>query len=149
MAGRSTMKGRFIPKNPDKYVGNPNAIFFRSSWELAFMRWLDANTAVLKYGSEEIAIPYVSPLDGRVHKYFPDMVVMYRDTQGNVKKELIEIKPYKETIPTKKSTPQELQVIAVNHAKWKFAKEWAQRNGAEFRVLTERELFLNKANRKK
>ena len=140
-------KGRFIPKNPAKYVGRVGNIFFRSSWELAFMKWLDTNNAVLRWGAEELAIPYVHPLAGRMHRYFPDMIVMYLDTTGQVKKEIIEIKPYKESVLTPRATPRDQQAFVINQAKWKYAAEYASRNGATFRVLTERTMFKQKAKK--
>lgn len=141
-------KGRFIPKNPAKYVGRSiNNVFFRSSWELAFLKWLDTNDAVLRWGSEELAIPYVHPFDGRVHRYFPDMIIMYRDASGQIRKEIIEIKPYKESVPTPRMTERDAQALAVNQAKWKYAGDWAERNGAKFRVLTEKTMFRQKARK--
>ena len=141
--------GRFIPKNPQKYVGKSvNRIMFRSSWEVAFMKWLDTNDAVLRWGSEELAIPYVHPFDGRVHRYYPDMVIMYVDASGQVKKEIIEIKPYKESVETPRMSDRDRQALAINQAKWKFATEWAERNGAVFRVLTEKTLFRQKPAKK-
>lgn len=138
--------GRFIPKNPKKYVGKSvNNIMFRSSWELYFLKWLDSNDAVLRWGSEELAIPYISPLDGRVHRYFPDMIIMYRDNTGAVKKEIIEIKPYKESVETPRMTQRDAQALMVNKEKWKAAADWAGRNGAMFRVMTEKTLFKQKA----
>ena len=140
-------KGRFIPKNPQKYVGRSiNNIFFRSSWELAFLKWLDSNNAVLRWGSEELRIPYVHP-DGRVHQYYPDMIVMYIDVTGQVKKEIIEIKPYKESVETPRMSERDAQALAVNKAKWKYAADWAERNGATFRVLTEKTMFKQKAKK--
>lgn len=137
--------GRFVPKNPQKYVGKSvNRIMFRSSWELAFMKWLDSNDAVLRWGSEELAIPYVHPVDRRVHRYFPDMIVMYLDVTGQVKKEIIEIKPYKESVETPRMSERDAQALMVNKEKWKYAADWAERNGASFRVLTERSMFKQK-----
>lgn len=145
----AALGGRFIPKNPQKYVGKSvNRIMFRSSWELAFFKWLDGNDAILRWGSEELAIPYVHPVDGRVHRYFPDIVVMYKDKEGGIRKEIIEIKPYKETVPTPRMTERDAAALQVNEAKWKFAADWAERNGAKFRVLTERSLFLQKPKKK-
>lgn len=138
----ATARGRFIPKNPAKYVGRSvNNVMFRSSWELAFLKWLDTNQAVLRWGSEELAIPYVSPLDGRIHRYFPDMIMMYIDNSGQVKKEIIEIKPYKESVETPRMTDRDAQALMVNKAKWAAAAEFASNNGASFRVLTEKTLF--------
>ena len=143
----AAFSGRFIPKNPQKYVGRVHNIMFRSSWELAFMKWLDQNDAVLRWGSEELRIPYVSPLDGKVHQYYPDMVIMYRDTTGNIRKEIIEIKPYKESVLTPKMSPQQQQAFVVNKAKWAYAAKFATANGATFRVLTERTMFKQKAKK--
>ena len=106
------------------------------------MLWLDKNNAVLRWGSESLAIPYINPLDNKVHKYFPDMVVMYMDNTGMIKKEIIEIKPSKQTMITPRMSDQEKMVVLVNQAKWKYASEWAERNGAAFRILTEKNLFL-------
>lgn len=141
--------GRFIPQNPKKYAGDVRQIYFRSEWEYKFMLWLDKNNAVLRWGSESFPIPYVSPIDNKVHKYFPDMVVMYMDNTGMIKKEIIEIKPHKQTMITPKMSIQEKIVVAVNQAKWKYASEWAERNGAQFRVITEKQLFKQGPQKKK
>ena len=65
-------KGRYIPKNPNKYKGDPTNIIYRSSWELKLMRYLDEHSDVVQWASEEFFIPYKSPIDGRYHRYFPD-----------------------------------------------------------------------------
>jgi hypothetical protein len=148
-AVKGTMRGRFIPKFPQKYVGNSNAIFFRSSWELRFMKWLDENNAVVRWGSEELAIPYVNPIktdaQGRpvISRYYPDFIIQYIDTSGQVKKEIIEIKPYKESVITPKMSDRDKQAFMVNQAKWKAASIFAEQQGAEFRVITEQTLFKN------
>jgi len=140
--------GRFIPKNPQKYVGkSANQIMFRSSWELAFMKWLDSNNAVLRWGSEELAIPYVSPLDGRVHRYFPDMVIMYLNTAGVVCKEIIEIKPHAQSVAKPRMSDRDAAALLVNKAKWEYAADWAERNGAKFRVITEKTMFKQKSKK--
>ena len=135
--------GRFIPKNPAKYVGNPNNIMFRSSWELQFFKWLDANEAVLRWGSEELAIPYVSPLDKRVHRYFPDIIILYKHKDGTIKKEIVEVKPYAQSVATPRMSDRDKQALIVNEAKWKAAAVYAEQMGAKFRVITERTLFQN------
>lgn len=142
MAGqKATMRGRFIPKNPAKYIGNPNRIMFRSSWELRFMQWLDTNNAVIRWASEELNIPYVSPLDYKVHRYFPDFIIYYQDVAGNFQKEIVEIKPYKQSVQTPKMSDRDKQALMVNEAKWKAAAEFAEKNGAKFRVITEKTIF--------
>jgi hypothetical protein len=150
MAGtKPTMRGRFLPKNPQKYVGNVHNILFRSSWEVTFMKWLDTNNAVLRWGSEELAIPYVNPIkldqDGRpkVCRYFPDFIMMYQDSAGNIKKEIIEVKPYKESVITPGMTERDKMAYAVNQAKWKAAAAFAEAQGATFRVITEKTIYKN------
>lgn len=137
-------RGRFIPQNPLKYAGKAvKNIFFRSSWELAFMKWLDTTPTVICWGSEEFSIPYIHPIDNRVHQYYPDFIVMYKDRNNQIKKEIIEIKPYKESVATPKMTDRDAKALMINEAKWKFAAEWAEQNGAVFRILTEKSLFLS------
>lgn len=138
---RGTLKGRFIPKNPAKYLGNVANIFFRSSWEARLFKYLDSTPGVLQWASEEFSIPYLHPIDNRIHQYFPDALVIYKDKYGNLKKEIIEIKPYKETVLTPKSTDRDKMALAVNHAKWRFANEFAAKQGMTFRVITEKTLF--------
>lgn len=153
MAFRRTMKGRFIPKNPQKYVGNVNAIFFRSSWERTVMFWLDKNNAVLHWSSETLALPYVNPvftdMNGRpkISRYFPDFLIMYKDKTGQIKKEIVEVKPLRETKIIPGMSEQEKMTYAVNQAKWKAAAEYAARNGASFRIITEMSIFYQGAAR--
>lgn len=139
--------GRFIPQNPAKYLGDPRKIFYRSSWEMHCMKWFDSTNAVLRWGSEEFSINYVSPLDGRVHKYYPDMVMIYRDVTGQIKKEIIEIKPYNQSVLTPKMSEQDKKVLIVNQAKWQAAEVWASANGATMRILTEKSIFANKSKK--
>lgn len=147
-AGRTTMKGRFIPKNPQKYLGDPNKIIFRSSWEVMLFKWLDTTPAVLQWASEEFSIPYIHPLENRVANYYPDALVIYKDKFGNLKKEIIEIKPYKETILTPKATDRDKYALAVNQAKWKAAARFAEQQGMSFRVITEKTLFVQGRGKK-
>lgn len=153
MAG--ALRGRFIPKNPSKYAGNVNKIIFRSSWELRFMKWLDENTAVIRWGSEELAIPYVNPIKvdatGRpvISRYFPDFIIMYKDTMGNIKKEIIEVKPMKEAVLSPKMSERDKLAYAVNQAKWKAASIFAESQGAIFRVITEHTMFRQSPKQRK
>jgi len=151
----ATARGRFIPKNPQKYVGNVHNILFRSSWELRFMTWLDTNNAVLRWGSEELAIPYVNPIKtdpaGRpkISQYYPDFIILYRDIMGNIKKEIVEVKPYKEAVITPRMSERDKLAYAVNQAKWKAASIFAEAQGATFRVITEKTMFKNNTPRGK
>lgn len=145
------LRARFIPKNPGKYLGNPNMIICRSSWELSVCKFFDSHPSVYKWGSEEISIPYVKPTDGRVHKYFPDFIVVYKDKEGNLIKELVEVKPMKESVLTERSSNYDKLAIMVNHAKWQAAEAFCAQNGMKFRVLTEQSIFAGgkKADNKK
>ena len=94
--------GKFKPKNYKKYKGDPTKIYYRSLWERRFMVYCDNNPNIIEWGSEEIIIPYISPLDNRPHRYFPDFYIKVRETNGKVKRYIIEIKPQKQTIMPKK-----------------------------------------------
>jgi len=135
------MRARFIPKNPHKYMGDVNKIFARSSWEVHVMKFFDSSSTVLKWGSEEFSIPYIKPTDGQVHQYFPDFIVVYQDRHGAIKKEIIEVKPLKESSADQAKNAHDRVALAVNIAKWRAADEFAQRNGMVFRVLTEQSIF--------
>lgn len=143
--GRRTMKGRFVPKNPEKYLGDPSRIIFRSSWEVKLFKWLDMTPAVLQWASEEFSIPYLHPFKNKVAQYYPDALVIYKDKFGNLKKEIVEIKPYKETVLTPKASDSDKIALAVNQAKWKAAADFAAKQGMSFRVITEKTMFRNKS----
>ena len=96
-----TYQGLFKPQNPEKYKGNHAQIVYRSSWELKFMSYLDQHPDVIYWQSEEFFIPYRSPVDGKVHRYFPDFLVKKREKDGTVKTAIIEIKPKQQTAPPK------------------------------------------------
>jgi hypothetical protein len=135
------MKGTFRPNHPEKYLGDPTQIFFRSSWELSYMMRLDSDPCIIRWGSEEIIIPYRSPKDNRIHRYFPDIIL----TDKNKKTSLIEIKPERQTKPPKKRKGKkyiaELQTYFINQAKFKAATDFAAKRGWTFTILTEKELF--------
>jgi hypothetical protein len=130
----------YRPVNPEKYIGDPCGIIYRSSWEKKFLRWLDASPAVKRWASEELAIPYASPVDGKIHKYYPDFYIEMVDN-GQVKKFIAEIKPAAQCAVTPGMSARSQLEVAVNHAKWAAAKLAAEANGAEFKVLTEKVLF--------
>lgn len=142
-------QGKFTPKNYKKYKGNPTNIVYRSLWELKFMNYCDMNSNILEWNSEEIVIPYVSPIDKRYHRYFVDFWVKLREKTGEVKTYLFEIKPKKYTQPPnqnpKRKTKKWLQEnyeYAKNQAKWKAAKEYCADRRIEFKILTEEELGI-------
>jgi len=140
-------QGTFSPKNKEKYKGS-FPILFRSSWERKLMLWADLNPSVLSWGSESVVIPYQNPLTGRVSRYFVDFNVTMRDKNGELKKFLIEIKPYSQTIPpvqknrkTKSLMRQQAEYVK-NQAKWQAAMQWSQKHDQTFVILTEKQLGI-------
>lgn len=143
-------KSKYKPQYPNKYKGDPTNIICRSSWERKFARYCDLNENVLEWQSEEFCIPYRSPIDNRVHRYFPDFFIKYRDSNGKIKSSLIEVKPLRQTTPPPKPKRQtksyiyEVYEYAKNQAKWKAAEEFCKDRLWEFKVLTEEDLGINK-----
>jgi len=145
----ATYKGRFSPRYPEKYKGNPTNIVYRSSWELRFMGYLDKNPNVLQWASEELFVPYKSPLDGKWHRYFPDFIVRMRDREGKTVVKMIEIKPRSQSVPPEvrkdgqritKKYLREVATYGINNAKWEAAKEFCADRNWEFVVLTEKDV---------
>ncbi len=140
-------QGIFQPKNANKYIGS--RAIYRSGWELKFFRWADLNERVLLWGSENIIVPYLSPIDNKVHRYFVDNFIVFLDNQNQKKKFIIEIKPSKQIIkPTtsKRKKPStmlyEQKTWVINQVKWTAARKWAQQHNCEFIILTEKELGI-------
>lgn len=143
---RKYHQGTFVPKHPEKYVGDVSKIAYRSSWERKFMGWADSNPNVVYWQSEEVIIPYMSPVDHKPHRYFVDFTIRVRDKNGNLKNYLVEIKPKAQTLPptARKKTKRYLEEVAtymVNQAKWEQADAWANKRGMQFVVLTEEHLY--------
>lgn len=142
-------KGFFRPHNPLKYKGNPMNIIYRSSWEAKLMIYLDQHPDVIKWSSEEFSIPYRSPIDGKIHRYFPDFYVKMKNKDGIVETLVIEVKPLKQTIPPKVQTKHtkkyitEVKTWGVNSAKWKAAKEFCEDRKWIFKIMTEKELNIS------
>lgn len=138
-------QGQYTPKNPHKYVGDLSKIYYRSSYELQMHQFFDMNPNVLRWSSEEVVVPYVKPTDGKVHRYFVDYWVEYRDKDGNINVELIEVKPLQQTRNSRskntKTRINEQITYAVNVAKWQCAQQYAIERGWKFRIITERSLF--------
>jgi len=141
-------KGRYTPKNPKKYKGNPYNVIYRSLWERKFMVYCDYSESIIEWGSEEIVIPYKSPWDGRIHRYFPDFYIKIKTNKGTIKKLIVEIKPKKQTKAPKeperktKRYLNEVRTWGVNSSKWRYATEWCKDNGMEFKILTEDDLGI-------
>ena len=141
-------KGKYYPSFPRKYKGDPTNIIYRSLWERKFMVYCDKNESILEWASEEIAIPYRSPIDNRVHRYFPDFYIKVQENTGRIKTYLIEVKPLKQTQKPKKPKRQtknylrEVYEYAKNQAKWKAATDFCEDRMWEFKVMTEKELGI-------
>lgn len=140
------VQGVFNATNKAKYRGK-FPIIYRSSLELKVMRWFDNNPNVVTWGSESVVIPYISPLDGRMHRYFVDFVAALKEANGNLKKLIIEIKPYKQTLKpeaTKNKKPKtmiyEQTQWVTNQAKWQAAEQYAKSKGYQFIILTEKHI---------
>ena len=152
-------QGKFVPRHPEKYRGNVNNITFRSSWELEYNRFLDNNPNILEWSSEEIPIMYLKPTTKKMHRYFPDYWIKYRNKKGEIIQEIIEVKPAKEAYnaifliehnfealpPTTSKNPKtrmyEQLTMVINAAKWKAAIKYCSKYGIRFRVVTEKQLF--------
>ena len=137
-------KGKYIPINPKKYVGNSSQVIYRSLWERKLMVYCDRNEKVIEWGSEEVIVPYRSPWDGKMHRYFPDFYMKVKQGNGTYKKFIIEVKPKaqcKEPIKTPKRKTRkwykEVQTWGINQAKWKSAIDYCENRGMEFKILTE------------
>ena len=143
-----SIKSKYKPSFPKKYKGNADNIICRSSWERKFCQWCDMNNSIISWASEEFSIPYVSPKDNRVHKYYPDYLIKVKEKNDMIKTYVVEVKPYKQTRPPKqrsrktKSYLTECVTYAVNQAKWKAAKEFCEDHRIEFKVVTEKELGI-------
>ena len=143
-----SIKSKYTPVYPHKYKGNSKMSICRSSWERKFCQWCDMNNSIISWASEEFSIPYVSPKDNRVHKYYPDYLIKVKEKNDMIKSYVVEVKPYKQTRPPKtpkrktKSYLTECVTYAVNQAKWKAAKEFCEDHRIEFKVVTEKELGI-------
>ena len=148
---RKRYKGKYKIKNPNKYLGNPTNIIYRSLMERRFMEWCDSNDKCYKWSSEEVVIPYISPIDNKQHRYFPDFLI--QTPKGWF---LIEVKPLTQSRPPKKLVVENLelkkkrkyiksvQTWLVNEAKWKAATKVCEKKGWSFQILTEKQLVPDK-----
>ena len=143
-----SIKSKYKPKNPRKYKGNPNNIVCRSNWEKKFCQWCDTNENILLWASEEFSIPYVSPLDRRVHQYYPDFLIKVQEGGGAIRDYVIEVKPKRQCIPPKRKSKvtkgyiYEAKTYEVNKAKWRAAEDWCKDRRLIFKVITEDELGI-------
>jgi hypothetical protein len=140
-------KGWFTPKHRNKYKGDSENVVYRSSWELRVMKWLDENPSVIWWASEELIIKYKSPIDQKIHRYFPDFIVRLKQKNGTESTVVIEIKPQKQTVKPeqKRKTKRYLQeaaTYAINQEKWRAADLFCKEHGWQFKVLTEKDIGI-------
>ena len=144
----ATYKGSYKPKNPEKYKGDVSSIIYRSGWERSCMNYFDNNPNVIEWQSEEVIIPYRSPIDGRLHRYFPDFKIKVRDKTGKISTYLIEVKPFNQTQPPvlksrkTKRYINEVKTYGINSSKWDAALQYCADRGWKFQIITEHELGL-------
>lgn len=147
MTGNNFSKGLYKLRHPEKYKGNPNRVVYRSSWEFNQCKFYDNNPNILEWCSEPFAVPYIKPTDKKIHKYYPDFWIKYKDKTGAIKQLVYEVKPSAQTVPPKtvgkrkKTQLYETIMYAINIAKWKACKEFCDKYGLEFKILTEKEMF--------
>ena len=143
-------KGKYKPTFSEKYNGDPTNIVYRSLWERKFCVYCDLNENVIEWASEEKFVSYRSPLDGKIHKYFPDFLIKVKEPDGAIKKYMIEIKPHRQTVPPPKPKRQtknyisEVYEYAKNQSKWEAARDWCADRGYEFKIITEHDLNIIK-----
>lgn len=138
-----TYKGRYKPNNPEKYKGDSNNIVYRSGWERSVCKWCDESPQVKQWSSEEVIIPYLCETDKKIHRYFMDFYIQYKDGRTV----LVEVKPFKETSPPKtgrgksrKTVLSEGMTYIKNQSKWSAARDYASDRGWHFEIWTENEL---------
>ena len=140
-------RGKYKPENPNKYVGNYANIIYRSLLERRFMVFCDRNPNILKWASEEMAIPYISPMDNRVHRYYVDFIIEVKEKEEKIKTYLVEIKPHRQCTEPKATKSKsrrtflkEIATWSINTSKWKAATEFASKHNWEFKLITEKNL---------
>lgn len=140
--------GKFQPKHPEKYKGDPSRIIYRSLWEFKLMKYLDSHSDVVSWASEEFCIPYRSPIDGRMHRYFPDFWVKKINKSGIIEQVVIEVKPQKHIDPPKEPKRKtrrymgEVARHAINMRKFEVAERFCSERGMKFQLITEKELNI-------
>ena len=143
-----TYSGRYSPQYPAKYMGDPTQVFYRSMWERQVMKFLDLTETVVSWSSEEIVIPYRSPLDNRGHRYFPDFLMRIKNADGSISTVILEVKPHAQTkpptpTPTSRQTKRYVTEVCqwgVNEAKWAAARQYCAVRGWTFAIGTEKTL---------
>lgn len=138
--------GMYMPTNKQKYKGNINKITYRSNLEKYYFNYMDLNPQVLEWNSEEVIVPYISPVDNTHHRYYIDLWVKVKTKNGKLKQVLIEIKPSNECdlpkMPESGLTAgykKACLTYLVNQKKWEYARNYAEKHNMTFQILTEKD----------
>lgn len=127
-------------------MGDPSKIIYRSLLERNLMKFCDMNDSVLEWGSENVIVPYISPIDNKYHRYFVDFLIKFIKKDGTKETWLVEVKPEKQTKPPKAQERKtrrylkECRTYAVNEAKWNAAIEHCKKKNWKFKIMTEKYL---------
>lgn len=141
-------QGKYTPRNTQKYKGT-FPLVYRSRPELQLMRFFDENSKIIEWTSESVVIPYIKPVDGKIHRYYVDFSCILKEANGNICRYLIEYKPYKQTLQPVKGKKSERTFLteqinySTNMSKWKSAREYANSQKMKFIILTEKDLPKN------
>lgn len=135
-------KTKYTPQNLKKYIGDSSKIVCRSLWERNVCKFCDQTESVVKWSFEEIIIPYFNPIDKKMHNYYPDFLIQFKDKES-LKTWMVEVKPKKQTMLKENASKKEKLTWIMNNAKWEAAKHYCQKNNMEFKIITEKEIFAN------
>ena len=115
------------------------------------MVFCDTNPNITEWSSEEVIIPYRSPFDKKIHRYFVDFWIKTKNKDGLEENTLIEIKPKKKTVQpsmpsgagarVSRGKMTEVRDWMVNSAKWEAAREFCADRKWKFQSLTEDDIF--------
>jgi len=84
-----------------------------------------------------------------MHKYYIDFYVKYVDVRGKIRESLWEVKPFNQTKKPKRTKRKKESTFLYEHStyetnmdKWHAAQEFCNKKGIEFRLLTEKDIFI-------
>ena len=163
-----TRQGYYKVQNVNKYIGDPNLVIYRSSWEYSFCRWCDYSPSIIRWGSEPMHIPYydrvskleeckkygLDPNDPKnwvIKNYHTDFWIEI--DKGNEKSEriFIDIKPaiklkkpippnYNASLKEQKKFVIDSKEYLINEAKFAAMSAYAEKNNMKFFIFTEETL---------
>lgn len=137
-----------------KKCKNKECVVYRSSWELDYIKKLEADDNVVWWSSETLKIPYMYNL--KRHDYYPDFILYTKQNKYYI----IEIKPYQQAVapvmPAKRTAKSMnsynyiKKMYVKNTFKWKaalkFCESYSKEKGIDvnFKVVTEKQLYNKK-----